>query len=175
MGTDKAWLEWMGQPLIFRSIGILRGLCSEILISANDPGFEKTGYPVVRDLYDDSGPISGVHAGLSKSLTGINLVLPVDTPLVKPELYEYLLKQDLNADVIVPMDEKDYYQPLCAVYNKSILPLMENQIRNRELGFGPLFKKANCFALKIKPSLNFYTENLFLNINTPFDLNNLSE
>lgn len=175
LGIDKAWIEWQGMPLIQRAIGILKEFCDTILVSANGENFDTLDCTVVRDRLEDGGPMAGLFECLLRSESELNLVLAVDTPMVTPGLYQYLLEQDLSADVLVARDDQNYYQPLCAVYNKSILPVMQQQIKNGVFGFTALFEKAECISVQIDPSLPFYTSSLFLNINTPEDLEGLRE
>jgi molybdopterin-guanine dinucleotide biosynthesis protein A len=173
MGKDKGWIIWKGTTLVGHAVNTLKGLCTDILISTHDPRYEKLGYPVIADHYQDSGPMAGIHACLSRSRTAMNLVIPVDTPLVNKELYQHLLQYKQVADVIVPLDHENFFQPLCAVYNKSITRAMEEQIHTRVLGFTPLFEKVNCIPVKIDPSLSFFSSLMFLNINSPSELGNL--
>jgi molybdopterin-guanine dinucleotide biosynthesis protein A len=175
MGIDKGRIMWKGLTLAEHAVNTLKPLCRDILISSNDPGYRSLGYPVIPDQYPQSGPMAGIHASLLESRTAGNLVIPVDTPLVTGALYRHLLKAGKIADVIVPIDHENFYQPLCAIYNKSILPAMEAQIRKRLLGFTPLFERVNCFPVPLDFTLPFYSPKTFFNMNTAADLESLPQ
>jgi len=174
MGKEKGLIQWKGKTLIEHAIATLSPLCEHIFISANNDHFNSFGYPVVEDLFPDCGPMGGIYAALTKSGTLNNIVIPSDTPFVTPALYRYLISHAGSFDVIVPIDHDSFYQPLCAVYSRSVLPAMETQINERILGFTPLLNKVDIKAVHLDPALGFYNSNIFYNINSPADLEAIS-
>jgi len=164
----------MGITLIEHAIAILAPLCGNIIISANHDHFDSYGYPVVGDLFPGCGPMGGIFSALTKSETHINLVIPTYTPFVTPEIYRHLISHAGSFDVIVPVDHDSFYQPLCAVYSRSVLPAMEAQINERILGFTPLLNKVEIIEVHFHSALGFYSSNTFYNINSPADLEAIS-
>ncbi|KIG12894.1 hypothetical protein DB30_00915 [Enhygromyxa salina] len=70
MGTDKAWLEFHGRPLLEQVVCVLGGCCDLIVVAAR-PGQQLpslVGYPVERvdDSVQNGGPLVGVVAGLER-------------------------------------------------------------------------------------------------------------
>ena len=124
MGKEKGLIQWKGKSLIENAIAILSLFCEHIFISANNDHFDSFGYTVVGDLFPDCGPMGGIYSALTKSGTLNNIVIPSDTPFVTPALYRYLISHAGSFDVIVPVDHDSFYQPLCAVYSRSVLPAM---------------------------------------------------
>jgi molybdopterin-guanine dinucleotide biosynthesis protein A len=114
--------------------------------------------------------MGGIFSALTKSETRNNLVIPSDTPFVTQEVYQYLMSHEGLFDVIVPVDHDSYYQPLCAVYSRSVLPAMEGQINERILGFTPLLNKVEIKAVHMNTTMGFYHNKTFYNINSPADL-----
>ena len=174
MGKEKGLIQWKGKTLIEHAIAILSPVCEHIFISANNDHFDSFGYPVVGDLFPDCGPMGGIFSALTKSETLNNIVIPSDTPFVTPALYRYLISHAGSFDVIVPVDHDSFYQPLCAVYSRSILPAMETQINERILGFTPLLNKVDIKTVHLDSALGFYNSNTFYNINSPADLEAIS-
>ena len=174
MGKEKGLIQWKGKTLIEHAIAILSPVCEHIFISANNDHFDSFGYPVVGDLFPDCGPMGGIFSALTKSETLNNIVIPSDTPFVTPALYQYLISHAGSFDVIVPVDHDSFYQPLCAVYSRSILPAMETQINERILGFTPLLNKVDIKTVHLDSALGFYNSNTFYNINSPADLEAIS-
>jgi molybdopterin-guanine dinucleotide biosynthesis protein A len=103
-----------------------------------------------------------------------NMVIPTDTPFVTTGIYRYLISHAGPADVIVPPDHLSFFQPLCAVYAKTVRPAMKAQMDQRILGFTPLFNKVKIQAVPLHPGLDFYQENSFYNLNSPADLEAIS-
>jgi len=81
MGRDKALLELAGKPLVLRAVEKLRQVCAEVFILGKRE--ELTAYaPVVPDLHEGCGPLSGIEAGLAHSANAWNLFMAVDMPFL---------------------------------------------------------------------------------------------
>jgi len=91
---------------------------------------------------------------------------------VSSDLLKYLIANLDDADVVVPRTEKGY-EPLCAVYCKSCLSEIRNQIVSGKLKIIELYKKLKTKELFIDDSLNFFHPSLFHNINRREDLEKL--
>src|ERR1700759_2142962 len=129
MGTDKAFLELAGKPLIVRAIELAHEVTPEVKIVGDPVKFAAFG-PVIDDVYRDRGPLGGIHAALSSSQAEWNLILAVDTPFVTAEFLKYLLAraESSGATVTVP-SVNGYFQPLCAVYRKAFLASAERALK----------------------------------------------
>ena len=174
MGEDKGLIHWKGKTLAQHAIDILSPLCTDFIISTNTNQYESLGFQVVGDIYSDSGPMGGILSALKNSNTEKNLVIPSDTPFVSTEIYRYLISHAGSFDATVPVDHESFFQPLCAIYSRSILPAMEAQIIKRILGFTPLFSKVEIKVVPFHPELGFYDSRTFYNINSPADLEAIS-
>jgi molybdopterin-guanine dinucleotide biosynthesis protein A len=174
MGKNKGLISWNGQTLAEHAIHTLLPLCRSIIISANDRSYDFMDHRIVADSYEDCGPMGGILSCLEQSGTEINLVIPVDTPNVKTWIYERLLQDTGNCDMIVPLDHDSWYQPLCAIYNRTIIPAMKKQISIGILGFTPLIRKVNSKEVPFRLNADRYDEHTFLNINSPEDLGIIS-
>jgi molybdopterin-guanine dinucleotide biosynthesis protein A len=174
MGRNKGLITWEGQTLAEHAIHALLPLCKTIIISANDRSYDFLDHRRVADRYEDCGPMGGILSCLEQSGTEINLVIPVDTPNVKTWIYEHLLQNTCDYDMIVPLDHDSWYQPLCAIYNRTIIPAMEKQISDGILGFTPLIRKVNSKEVPFRLNGGLYNEHTFLNINSPEDLGIIS-
>jgi molybdopterin-guanine dinucleotide biosynthesis protein A len=170
MGRDKGLILWKGKTLAENAIEILASLCNDIFISTNSPHFNSLNYPVIQDQYADCGPMGGILSCLNQSDTDLNLVIPIDVPFITSEIYLRLLEHNKVCDIIVPVDHKSWYQPLCSVFNRSIIPAMEDQLQNSIYGFTPLIRKVNALEVPFTLDEDPYQEQTFLNINSPADL-----
>ena len=119
MGQDKGFCALNQKPLISYSIDVLSPICNQLMIGANSENYKKFGYPVIRDEIVDIGPIGGIYSCLRSSKTNDNFVLSCDMPLISVELIEYILSKREGFDIVIPVF-KDFKEPLCAYYNKSI-------------------------------------------------------
>ena len=168
MGTDKGFVRLLNKPLIQYAIDILKPLCRHLIISSNNPDYEQFGLPVIEDLVEDAGPMSGIFSGLSFSSTRKNLVLSCDMPLVNKGLLEALLN-DESGIMAVP-EHDSLLEPLCACYPKESKDLLEDYLNSARFKLMDLIKENPVSKIHIHPGLPFYSDNLFININRPEDL-----
>src|SRR5271170_4450223 len=128
MGVDKAFLDFGGQTLLDRALGVMGAVCERVAIIGDPARFAKyepaqsgsAKYEsVVADIFSGCGPLAGIHAALVHSPAELNLMLAVDMPFVSRELLGFLFAaaahEGNRAIVTVPRTSRGL-QPLCAVY-----------------------------------------------------------
>jgi molybdopterin-guanine dinucleotide biosynthesis protein A len=170
MGTDKGLQELWGKPLINYAIQSLSGLCSAILISTSSDAYQSFGCKTVADEIPGIGPMGGIYSALKQSKTEKNLVLSCDLPFVSVELLSYILKSSEGYQVAVPWQGSQHYEPLCGFYHLSILDQISIYIQNNNYKLPDLFNEIAINRLVIDKKLDFYTDELFLNVNSKDDL-----
>jgi molybdopterin-guanine dinucleotide biosynthesis protein A len=89
---------------------------------------------------------------------------------VSTDLLNYLIKQKQDYDVVVPIHDTNKIEPLCGIYSKSIIPVMEDAVKEGNYKLRDIFKKVRFATVEIGPSLPFYSRRLFYNINKPEDI-----
>lgn len=168
MGQDKAFLDFQGKKLIEYSIDLLKPLCSQLLISVNQPGYEQFGIELIVDQYKNCGPIGGFHAALNASGDDWNLVVSCDTPFLNPELFEMLLEKREDWQAVIPFHENGM-EPLAALYHRDMAEYFEQSIQKGDYKLHRILKQANVKLVDVSDLLNKYP-NLFSNLNSPGDL-----
>jgi molybdenum cofactor guanylyltransferase len=170
MGSDKGLLEIGGKTLLEIAIFNLSVLCSRILISTNSRLYDQFGTEIVPDIFPGIGPMGGIYSALKRSSTKKNLVLSVDLPFVNEGLLNHLISGSEKCQVAVPWSGGEYFEPLCACYDLSLLPLMEQFIHSGNNKLPDLFRQCNINPMVINEACDFFHPSLFLNINTKTDL-----
>ncbi len=174
MGFDKCFVEHKGITLVQNSINVLKKVSDKIILSSNSNKFNDFGFPIVKDKYKNCGALGGLHSSLQYSETKMNVFIPCDMPYVVPDLYQYLIeKNNADFDAIVPVFNGKV-EPLTCLINKRILPIIENQIISETYKILLLFKKVNTKFVEINNNVYFYSEKLFLNVNSPDDLQKIN-
>src|SRR5271154_4476456 len=118
--TDKAFLDFRGQTLLERALGMVSTVCGKVAIVGDPAKFAKyAGVGVVADIFPGCGPLGGIHAALVHSSDELNLMLAVDMPFVSPKLLAFLfaVAEENESVVTVPRAGRGL-QPLCAVYRR---------------------------------------------------------
>ena len=170
MGAEKGLQELCGKPLIQYAIEALSGLCKTIIISSSSNAYQSLGYKIVADIVPGIGPMGGIYSGMKQSVTRQNLVLSCDLPFVTAELLSYILKNSEGSQVAIPWQGGQHYEPLCGFYELSILDQLSNYIQNANYKLPDLFEEISVNKLIINNKLEFFTESLFINVNSKHDL-----
>jgi molybdenum cofactor guanylyltransferase len=170
MGTPKALLAFDGQPLIIHVVSTLQRLFGEVVVVAA-PGQDLPPMPVtlVRDEVAHQGPVGGLCYGLRAATGDVCFVTSCDSAFLNPSLVSHLVSRIAEHDVVVPRWE-GRFQPLHAVYRRSVLPLLEGQLARGELRPVFLFDKVQTLQIDEDEIRRCDPEGLsFFNMNTPED------
>ena len=175
LGEEKGLATFNGKPLVSYAIDVLKPICSKLIISANNQidEYEKYGHDVIRDEISGVGPMGGILTCLKKSESRFNLVLSCDTPFMSTAVFEYLLESADRYQVVVPKHD-GFIEPLCSVYATNILWELQHSVENGNFKMYDFFKKVEFMAIDISPELFFFSDDLFVNINTPKELKGLT-
>lgn len=120
-GVDKSMLPVNGIPLIQHIVMQLEGHFDEIIIGANDK--EKYSFlnlTIVPDKEDCMGPLMGLISCLEASSSEINFVTACDIPVMNIKFIQKMLKAASIHKIVIPVSDGGRYEPLYAVYHKSV-------------------------------------------------------
>ncbi len=173
-GKNKGLIELDGIPLVKHVVTALEDLVEEIFLITRSPrGFSQLGHRIVLDRFDHRCSLTGIHAALDGADTDFVFVSACDTPFLQPALVQALIKlMDNGADAIVPMRDNWYFYPLCAIYSKRCLPIIEAQLELGEFQAVKFFDQINVASVPLDALLPYDpTLRSLFNINTPADLN----
>jgi len=166
-GRNKALFVIEGKTIIERILSAIPP-AQQIFIVTNSPAeYAHFPWPRLPDHYPGFGPLAGIHAGLVHSPFDWNFFLACDFPCLKSSVIDDLLAARRDAQVVLP-ETAAGLQPLCGLWSKSALPVIENALQNRDLRVHDVLAK---LVLHVIPPAD--PEALF-NLNTLEDLTRLS-
>lgn len=170
MGRPKALLLFDGEPLVVHLVRRLKSLFPEIVVvAAAEQELPPLPVTLVRDEVAYQGPVGGICYGLMAANREIAFVTSCDVPFLNHSLISYLLSQASGHDVVVPYWQ-GRFQPLHAVYRKSVVPHLQGQLERGELRPIFLFEKVRTCRVNEDEMRRFDPEGLsFVNMNTPGD------
>jgi molybdopterin-guanine dinucleotide biosynthesis protein A len=176
MGKTKALLPYRGRPLIAQVYETLQILFEDIFLVTNDPGlFDFLPCAKIPDRIPGKGPISGIDAALRYSRNPYVLVVGCDVPFLSPSLLKLLTGKAVGADLVIPRGPNGP-EPLCAVYGKGCLPLIEDSLRKGDFKLVDLATRLPTREVSLEEVAavdpGFRS---FRNINTPRDFRLLYE
>lgn len=176
MKFDKQELEVNGEKLIGRTIKILGELFDVITVVTNRPElYDAYNVELISDIYPGHGPISGIHTALHHSTNDLIFVMACDMPYVNIEFIKYLDEQYDGEDGVITL-KGNHIEPLNAIYHKSLLGKIEENIKEGRYRISDLVNESNFKLIEEKAAMNFDLElKMFKNLNTPEDLDDLLE
>lgn len=172
MGRDKAMIPIDGVPMIGRILGTLQKITAQIAVISNRTDIRYLpGIPVYPDLISNRGPAAGIHSALVHARTEKVLIVPCDMPFLSEELFRYILGFPDPGDALV-IEADGIRNPLCGLYHRRILPLIEPEIRAGRHTPQHLLDLIEARTIALTPALPFFTPRLAANINDETDLRN---
>jgi len=178
MGRDKRFLTLEGESFIERMLRLASGFAREVIISLATE--EQTSqisavgnFKVVLDENPGEGPAYALISAARHASYEYLAVMPVDSPLLEPEVYRLLMREVKGYDAAVPVVNR-MPEPLHAVYSRQGLLARASEA-----------EPGSMHALLSLLNVNFVEEEKlriadpemlsFLNINTPEDYKKLRE
>ena len=115
MGADKARLAFGQQT----SVELIASALQSVSRNITTVGWhqqESGALPNIPDLRPGWGPLAGIETALRHASSEFCLIVACDFPFVKASLFQRLLELNDESDAVVPLQDDDRPQPLCAVY-----------------------------------------------------------
>ncbi|MGA3209668.1 MAG: molybdenum cofactor guanylyltransferase [Terriglobales bacterium] len=168
MGSDKAFLEFRGQKLLARALGLATAVVGQVRIVGPHTRFaEYAG--VVEDVFLDRGPLGAIHAALCASSSELNLMLAVDLPFLQAEFLRFLIDRARASSALVTLPlGGGQLQPTCAVYRLGFRRLAEEALRAQRNRIDALFHAANTLVIdESEMNALSFPAAMFHNLNTP--------
>ena len=148
-GSPKALARFRGETLAERAWRTLNDAFAEVLAVGKAAEGLELPFPVLDDGAADRAPVFGLLAGLRAASHDVCVALPVDCPLVTPQLLQALAEARA-----VPQTG-----PLPGAYERALLPELERRVASGEL------------ALRtVQPNVLAVDEKLLANVNSPMEL-----
>jgi molybdenum cofactor guanylyltransferase len=170
MGRPKALLPFGNEPLIAQIVRTLKRKFKQIVVVAA-PGQDLPVLPakVVRDEVAYQGPVGGIYYGLKAANESAAFVTSCDAAFLSLPLIAHLTSQIPHYDVVVPYWQ-NRFQPLHAVYRRSVLSLLKEQLERGELRPIFLYDRVRTYKVSEEEIRRFDPEGLsFFNMNAPED------
>src|SRR4030042_2766233 len=126
----KGFLEIRNRKIIETNTKLLKSIFSRVILSVNNPElYFYLGLPMVGDVVDSRGPMTGILSVFMNTGSDRIFVTACDMPYINAILIKYMVeKYNDSFDAAIPLyDGKP--QPLFGIYAKRISELMERRIK----------------------------------------------
>ncbi len=171
MGFNKALLEINGRPLIQTLAELARKITDEVFISANDAGvYAFLGLTIVPDVHRGQGPMAGLHAAFARTSRSLVLLMACDLPNLHEEVLRSLIDEARDFDAVVPRTADGHCHPLCGVYRRTCLPVLESNLLKGMNKATDLLHHASIRVRYLDGQAGNFSDRDLKNLNTPEDL-----
>jgi molybdenum cofactor guanylyltransferase len=170
MGQPKALLPFGGEPLFLHIVRALRETFNElVVVAAPDQKIPSLPVKLVRDDIAYQGPVAGIFYGLRAAQSDVAFVSSCDLPFLNLSLVRHLVSCISDFDVVVPYWD-GRFQPLHAVYRKTVVPFLQKQLDRGELRPAFLYDRVRTRTVTEDEIRGLDPDGMsFYNINTPRD------
>ncbi|MDO4572953.1 MAG: molybdenum cofactor guanylyltransferase, partial [Clostridia bacterium] len=152
----------------------LNGFDEYLLSGAAEPLAAGARFRSVPDIYPGRGPMGGLHALLHAARADTLLVLPCDMPLYEKRLGDFLLSFLGGAlDAWICRTRDGRLHPLCGVYTRACLPVIEDCIAEGRLSLMEIFPRVR--SRFVDTAEADIPDDMFFNVNTPEDYERLRQ
>jgi molybdopterin-guanine dinucleotide biosynthesis protein A len=173
MKKNKLLLKINKNLVIETIVEKLKSVFDDVFIICNSfPGCRFSGVRLVKDMVSEKGPLGGIYTGLSVSQSKYNFICGCDMPFLNIDFIQYMIGKKTDYNILIPK-YGDSFEPLHAVYSKSIIPVIKEKIEQGDCSIQSIFPKVKVKYITEKEMEKFGNwQEFFFNINTPFHLKN---
>ncbi len=167
-GKDKLFLEFGGESFYHHIRRALAPFSSVYLsVSAeNRLRCQSLSLPMVVDRFPDLGPMGGIYSGLLACGESALFVVACDMPLIRRETVEQVVREYRRQVTVVRSGSR--LEPLFGIYPKTVLPVMEEMIRERNYRMRDLLSRTPAQVIPLEENnpvaVNINTDEEYLNL-----------
>jgi molybdopterin-guanine dinucleotide biosynthesis protein A len=173
MGKDKALLELAGRPLVQHAVVKVSRVCSEVHLLGNRNELSVYG-PLVRDLHEGGGPLSGIESALEDSRYDWNLFMPVDMPFLPTAFLGWWMPMALAREKdgmrMAMLTVDGHPQPALCLLHKDVLPAVKTAVERGVFKLFRVFEETERELLETKRDRSEVFFNLSWSVNQNFSV-----
>lgn len=174
-GSNKAMALWHGKSLIQHVCDTLSSVFDDMLLSTNTPAqYAFLKIPIVKDQYQNLGPLAGIQAALTASSRSWIFVSGCDMPAITSDLIIRLCNYTKNNfEAVIPW-LKSGPEPLCGLYHKTALAKIDTQLASGRVKAQDLVSRLSARKVEEEELIDIPGGlQIFSNINRIVDLEDL--
>lgn len=173
MGFDKALLNICGRPVVQMIMSQLRKTFDDIVVVTNSPeGFTGLDARITGDILKNSGPLGGIHAGLTVSKSKYAFLTACDMPVISTEYAKYMVEiaRKEMPDAVISQ-KGGWIEPFHALYSKDLAGDIERNVKKGMYKIFDVLKTKKVVRISESKVREFSPDlGIFTNLNDMADL-----
>ncbi len=170
MGQDKGMILFQNKPMIQHILDEVKNMKLPINIVANNNAYKTFGFPVLKDIVQEKGPLGGILTAMNHSQADEVLILSCDMPFMTSKIIHHLISKSDQEQICVAQS-KEQLHPLCAIYKLTLKFEIEKRIAHGQLKMLDLILGVQSKIVNMDIFEKEHSD-AFVNINKPKDLVN---
>jgi molybdenum cofactor guanylyltransferase len=154
-GQDKSSYIYRGKPLLDWVLESFSGAAERFVVT--------------QDLLPGGGSLSGVHTAIVQAHYDWVGLAGCDQPFLVAGFWAYLLAHTEDAQAVAVVDTAGNFEPLGALYHKSLIPVLEAHLTQKQFSLQALLGQVAVRKIPLA-DVQVLGQMLLLNANTPQDL-----
>lgn len=170
-GQNKGLLQLDNRTFISRIEEALSGFEEKLISVRDEAGVAGSTFVPVFDQVSGRGPLEGLRCALRTCRSDGLIVVPCDVPFFTAEVAESLVAAGEGYDAVICKDRQGHLHPLCALYTKNCLPVIEEMAAQGNYRILGIFNRVNGAVLDMNAAN--LSDDLLTNVNDPQVLKSL--
>lgn len=168
-GQDKVLAQVRTKRLVEHVIEVIEPLFEEVIFIGHKRD-DLENLRIFEDIIPGCGPMGGIYTALSVAKTRHCFVFAADMPNLNQGFIRFMIARAADQDVIIPAWSNGI-EPLHAIYNRSILPLLPPYLEKGWLKIERFLEQLTVDQIGEDRIREFGDpDTMFANINTPQDV-----
>jgi molybdopterin-guanine dinucleotide biosynthesis protein A len=128
-GRHKALLPIQGEAILLKQLKEMSRICQQIIIVTNEPAIlepvlinvTELDVQVVSDLFQQKGPLGGIHAACVAAISSHLWIVGCDMPCISAAAAEAMVEicREANVDAVIP-EIAGRLHPLHGIYARNV-------------------------------------------------------
>ncbi len=174
-GEPKALARFGERSLLEHALWLAQTLTPEVMVITGENNFEfSLPVPSFPDIIPACGPLGGLYTALVQARSIFVATLPCDMPLLSAGVYRELYRRMDGEKPVVAVSHKGL-EPLVAIWPRSALQTVHDHLVSRQLKLREVFQTLGMIAVPLPQVMSVYRPEMFHNVNTRQDLEELNE
>lgn len=167
MTSEKGLVKLQEKTFIERITRVLQSKNMLVKLITENENYSELGYEILPDIYNDKGPLAGIHSALADCKKESILILSCDIPLFNTQTLTTLHSKALPEKEVVYATANGKDHPLVGFYKNSLLKKLEDALDNNDLKVMNFVKERDFQKIEIDDARSLS------NVNTPLELKEL--
>ncbi|WP_163536569.1 molybdenum cofactor guanylyltransferase [Gracilibacillus sp. YIM 98692] len=173
-GCPKVFAGYKNQPFYQHAIQTLTPFSIDIYMIIQNKwrdDLKNSSVSLLEDTpkFAGDGPLAGIYSAMEVTNATWYMVIPIDTPLIRPVIFEKLMeKRDEKRQAVIPFVD-GRKQPLIAIYHHDTKPIIKEQLQKGDRSMKGLLDRISVQYVPFSDS----DKHVFININSKEDYQKL--